>query len=62
MNMQSRRRRTADQLNLFVPRPTAPKWTNLPKDIRSKVENKLAKLILQRVKRLSNGKESNDER
>jgi hypothetical protein len=33
------------QLDLFAARPVVPKWTSLPKEVRDKVENKLAQLI-----------------
>ena len=45
MSMPHHRSRLAAQLDLFAARPVVPKWTSLPKEVRDKVENKLAQLI-----------------
>ena len=62
MSTPSHRSRRAAQLKLFAPRPVTPGWAELPEEVRNKVENKLAKLLRQHSKHLSNGKESDNER
>ena len=50
------------QLDLFAPRPSIPRWSELPRPVRRTIKTQLATLIRQHVSRLSHGKEAGDER
>ena len=57
--------RHADQLNLFHPRPTVPKWHTLPAKVQQRVTRLLAQLlrehVTQRIVHGDNNKGTSDE-
>lgn len=62
MNRVPQRPTAQTQLDLFIPRPRVPRWSNLPPAAHQTIKSHLATLIRQHAARLRKGKEANDER
>jgi hypothetical protein len=56
-----RNRQAGDQLNLFHPRPTVPRWQALPPKVRKRVTHLLSQLLQNAVQDLVRGEEVRDE-